>query len=132
MTTLSKRSFNKDGFQVDVSRAVDENPDISYLEQDYKDESPADRAKYKAQDQKRLKGLRNGDWHYIGICVDVRKQTPSNWADGGLVVGRASCWGFESDSTEGHLKSEEEDLIAEAFAEVDRLKRALADTEVSK
>lgn len=122
---LSKRSFDKDGFMVIVKRILDEDPDTSYLTREYTEESPEDRANYKAQDAERLKGLQRGNWHFIGITIEVRKQTKTQWANGGLEVGRASVWGYESDSEEAFLKSEEESLIKEAFAEVDRLREAL-------
>ncbi len=125
MDTISKRIFEQDGFTVIVRRVFDEDPDLSWLKQEYKDEKPKDRAKYRAQDAERLKAYHRGDWHMLGIMVEIRKQTKTNWANGGLEVGRASVWGFESDSDEAFLASEEKNITAEAFAEVERLKQAL-------
>lgn len=122
---LSKRQYEKDGFTVIVKRILDDDADTSYLTQDYAGESPEDRAKYQAQDRARLQAYHRGDWHYLGIVVEIRKQTKTNWANGGLEVGRASVWGFESDSEESFLKSEEENIVFEAFQEVERLKEAL-------
>ena len=34
-TTLSTRKYDKDGFTVIVERILDEDPDLSYLTQDY-------------------------------------------------------------------------------------------------
>ncbi len=123
--TISKREYDKDGFTVIVKRIFDTDPDLSYLEQDYYEDTPEDRAKYRKQDAERLKAYNRGNWHMLGIAVEIRKQTSSNWANGGLEVGRASVWGFESDSDESFLKSEEENITAEAWAEVGRLKQAL-------
>ena len=122
---LGTRKYEKDGFLIIVNRVYDDDPDTSYLTQDYEEEAPADRAKYREQDKARLASLYRGDWHFLGIAVEIRKQTASNWADGGLEVGRASCWGFESDSEESFLRQEEENITAEALAEVGRLKEAL-------
>lgn len=124
--TIKTRTFEKDGFNVTVEHIIDTDADLSYLEQDYKEESPADRSKYQKQDRARLTAYHQGDWYMLGIAVTVRKQTASNWADGGLEVGRASVWGFESDSEESYLKAEEEYIIIEAFTEVERLKAAIS------
>lgn len=122
---MKTREYQKDGFAVTVDRVLDEDADLSYLE-DYADESPSDRAKYLAQGKARLEAYDRGEWYMLGIVVTIRKQTPSNWANGGLEVGRASIWGYESDSEEGFLKSEEESIASEAWREVEQLKASLA------
>lgn len=122
---ISKRKFERDGFTVIVSRVADYDADVSYLTQEYEGVSPEEQARYQAEDAARLRAYHDGEWSMIGITVDVKKQTASNWADGGLTVGRASCWGFESDMDEGDLVSEEANIVDEAFAEVERLKTAL-------
>jgi hypothetical protein len=124
--TLSTRKFEQDGFTVIVSRILDTDGDLSNLEQEYSDCTPEEQAQYKEQDAKRLAGYNNGEWCYVGVAVSIRKNTASNWADGGLEVGRASVWGIESDSEESYFASVEADEIAEAFAEVERLRKALA------
>lgn len=120
------RTFKQDGFTVIVSREIDMDPDMSYLEQDYSDCTPEEQEQYKEQDRQRIAAYNRGEWYYVGVCVSIRKQTKSNWADGGLEVGRASVWGTESDSEESHFAELEQDMIREAFAEVARLREALA------
>lgn len=85
----------------------------------------AERAKYRRQDKARLTSWERGRWLYIGIAVTIRQQTSSNWANGGLVVGRASIWGVESDSAKRYLRELEDDMQAQAEAEVGHLKEAL-------
>lgn len=121
-----QRKFERDGFTIIVSHMSDDHADTSSLEQDYADCPADERALYQAQDAARLKALYAGDWEYIGVCADVRKQTASNWADGGPVVGRASIWGVESDSDAEYITELETEMVIEALAEVDRLKEALA------
>jgi hypothetical protein len=113
-----QRTFEKDGFTVIVTHEYDDSPDTSYLEQEYEDCTPEEREQYKQQDRERLEALRNGDWYYLGVCVAMKK--------GSYEVGRASVWGIESDSDEGYFTEIEDDLITEAFAEVARLRAAIA------
>jgi len=120
------RTFEQDGFTVIVSREVDMDTDTSYFEQDYSECTPDEQEQYKEQDSKRLAAYHRGEWYYVGVCVSIRKQTASNWDDGGLEVGRASVWGIESDSDESHFEELERDMVAEAFSEVKRLREALA------
>ena len=122
---MHKRKFEQDGFLVIVTHEIDEDPDTSYLTQEYEDCTPEERADYKAQDAARLKSLERGDWYYMGVCVSIRKQTDTHWADGGLEVGRASVWGIESDSDASFIAEMARDMIAGAFREVENLRRAL-------
>lgn len=120
------KKYEKDGFTIVINRVIDQDPDTSYLEQDYSDiGDAAEAAKYRTQDKLRLASYYQGDWYFMGITASVRKQTSSNWADGGLEVGRASIWGVESDSSEEYLESVEKDMEQEALLEVERLKVAL-------
>ena len=125
---LSTRKFEQDGFTVIVERIADDNPDADWLTDParYSDVTDAtERAKYEAQDAERLAALERGDWSFVGVAVTIRKQTATKWADGGLEVGRASCWGIESDSDESFFADIERDMITDAFAEVGALKEAL-------
>lgn len=121
---MTKRTFEQDGFTVIVKRVLDDDPDLSWLTQDYED-CGEDAAKYREQDRERLDAYDRGEWYMLGVCVEIRKQTTTKWANGGLEVGRASVWGIESDSGESHLAEVEKDMIAQAFAEVNLLKEAL-------
>lgn len=128
MMSINKRSFEQDGFTVTVRHVSDDDADLSSLAPDsgnYDGIDDAERETYLAQDAERLADYHRGKWHYVGVVVDIRKQTTSHWADGGLVVGRASIWGIESDSEPAYFEEIERDTIAEAWAEVDRLRDAL-------
>jgi hypothetical protein len=122
-----KRTFTQDGFSVTVEHIFDESPDLSYLTQDYKDPSISAReaARMRAADKVRLDQYNRGLWHMVGVAVKIRRQTASNWADGGLEVGRASVWGIESDSGADYFAEVERDMVSEAFAEVAKLRAAL-------
>lgn len=113
------KKYEKDGFTIVINRVVDETPDLSYLQQSYDglgDETEA--AKYRTQDYDRLMALDRGEWYMMGITCSVRKQTSSNWADGGMEVGRASVWGIESDNSEEYLLSVEKDMEHELIRRV--------------
>lgn len=110
---------------IHVYTEIDEDPAISYLQQDYKEESPEDRRKYLAQDKARLDAYYKGDWHYVGVCCDISIKTETNWAIP-TVIGRSSVWGVESDSGEDYFKELAKDQIAEAWADIERTKKALA------
>jgi hypothetical protein len=122
---MTTRKFQQDGFTVTVSRLRDEDPDVSYLAQDYSDHTATERGELIRRDVDRLASFAAGEWFMVGIAVGIRKQTSSNWADGGPEVGRASIWGIESDSDESYLVSTEAEMVTEAFEEVKRLREVL-------
>mgnify|MGYP001558118327 FL=1 len=121
--TLLKRTQGP--LHIHVYTEIDEDPDLSYLQQNYKEDSPKDRQRYLAQDKARLDAYYRGDWHYVGVCCDIRIKTETNWTIP-TVIGRSSVWGVESDSGEDYFKDLAEDQIAEAFADIERMKKALA------
>jgi hypothetical protein len=124
------RTFEKNGFHYTVKHLIDEDPDLSTLEPDsgrYEGCTSEEVKLNEQMDADRLAAFYRGEWHYIGIVVSIRKQTASHWADGGLEVGRASIWGIESDADPSHLDEIERAEIAEAEAEVARLRAALAE-----
>lgn len=123
---ISKREILQNGFTVIIEHVLDEAADFSWLmdASRYEGVEDSERAKYEQQDAERMEGFRRGDWYPIGVVVTVRKQTASNWANGGLEVGRASVWGVESDAAE-HLAEVERETITDALAEVDSLRVAL-------
>ena len=121
--TLLKRT--RGPLLIHVYTEIDEDPDISCLQQDYKEESPKDRQRYLAQDKARLDAYYKGDWHYVGVCCDISITTEMNWAVP-TVIGRSSVWGVESDSGEDYFKELAENQIAEALADIERMKKTLA------
>ncbi len=118
------RTYEQDGFTVTVRHVPDENADLTYLEETYTEDTDEARA-YNERNAERLADYRRGNWGPLGVVVDIRRQTRSNWADGGPVVGHASVWGNESDSDPAYFAELERDITAEAWAEVDRLREAL-------
>ena len=62
------------------------------------------------------------DWSPIGLEIRIKKQTASNWPDGGLEVGRAHSWDLPIGCD---MEAEEAKVIAAAWVEVDRLRQAL-------
>lgn len=122
MHTISTRSFDRNGLTYTISYVYDEDPDISYLKQSFHSEEDAQSAR------ERLEAYQDGDWHMIGICVDISIQTATNWAQP-PVIGRSSLWGIESDSSTEYLADIEKDLIEEAEHDVSNLKRALCTAE---
>lgn len=130
---MYERSFKQDGFTVTVKHEFDEYGGLSWLTDvnRYAGCAPEEIAEYQKQDNERLEAYDRGDWCLIGVCVSIRKQTSSNWANGGLEVGRASVWGIESDCDKEYFAEIEMDMIAEAFEEVNRLKAALCGDKLS-
>lgn len=126
-TVIESRTFEKGGFVYTVSRVMDEDSDISWLEDSsrYLDCTTEERATYTEQDRLRVLDYHHGHWYFVGVCCDIRRQTAANWADGGPIVGRASVWGIESDSEPGYFAEVEAEMIAEAEAEVENLRRVL-------
>lgn len=97
---MTQRTFKQDGFTVRVYRLLDEDPDLSYLEQEC----------FEPEGKERLAAFHRGDWYMMGIRVDIQKQTSTNRADGGPIVGSASLWGIELESDEAYLASVEQEL----------------------
>lgn len=133
MPALTKRTFEQDGFTVIVEHLSDDDMQCETPEEalaHYNGCPQSEKAKYFKQDKRRYNAWLRDKWQYIGIEVSIRKQTPSNWADGGLEVGRSSVWGVESDSGD-HIAELEKEEIANAFAEVKLLMAALAKSSVT-
>lgn len=128
MEKLNLRTIERDGLIVEIYRVLDgdctggkEIIDTSR----YDDvDDPIERAKYIAEDEKRYEAWMADEWSYVGVCVDVRIKTATNWAELPL-VGRASIWGVESDSDDTYFAGLEEELIADALEDVNALRRAL-------
>lgn len=128
MDILKREIREQDGFTISIDHVADRDADLSYLLQDYDEPSISEheRAQYQKQDAARLAAYYRGDWSMIGIAVTIRKQTATNWADGGLEVGRASIFSIESDSDPEYFDEVARDLIVDALAEVAKLKQALS------
>jgi hypothetical protein len=130
--TISSREIKQGPYTVTVERVYDSGRFCDTAAEAAKgytgSMTTAELAKYRKQDQARYDAWCKDDWMYVGVAVTIRLQTSSNWADGGMEVGRASVWGIESDSGEEYFAIVEADEISEAWAEVERLKVALKPT----
>lgn len=102
---------------IKVSWCLDEDADLSYLNQDYADCSSDERAKYKAQDNARVEAFNRDEWVMVFCLVEVSIKTAMNWAVP-FVVARASLSGIESDSAPAYLAQVERELIEEAHADL--------------
>lgn len=114
-----------------VFREVDEDADLSYLEQDYTDCPKKERATYLAQDKARLAAYRRGEWYPVGVVCEISIHTKTNWAVD-LVIARVSLWGIESDSDAAYFLEVAEDQIAEAKQDLKELKKALREHETTE
>lgn len=80
------------------------HPDLSYLTQDYRDVTdPAERAKYREQDQQRLLAYQRGDWHCIGIRARAEIRVSHGNYTTIYELTSAGLWGIESDCDEASL-----------------------------
>ncbi len=100
--------MNKPKVTVTFERQViddDSYPDLSYLEQDYKDVvDEAEREKYKAQNAERLAAYNRGEWHMIGIrAVAIVWVERVNYRTS-YEITSPGIWGIESDSGEEYLR----------------------------
>lgn len=97
--------------------ALDESPDLSYLEQDYAEASPEERAKALAADAERLRGFHRGAWHMCGFFVEARVWVPIGGNSFATYTLRSpGVWGTESDSSDEYK--------AELWAEEEKQLRA--------
>src|SRR3954471_13138019 len=106
---LNFRTVEQEGWIIEVYRVADENSSFNeHNEPDrYDGVEPIERAKYEAQDEARYNAWVADEWFYVGVCVDVRIKTATNWAVLPL-VGRASVWGIESDSEPAYFAETEQ------------------------
>jgi hypothetical protein len=131
MVTLKQRTFTKGSYAYTIRHVLDESGDINHLKERLK---LLTRAKmdldYEERQQKkdlkqRILDFESGDWHLIGITVDVTVKTATGWAEP-PVVGRASLWGIESDSGDAFLSHIEKGLIEDSEDDTEALRDALS------
>ena len=71
---------------------------------------------YGMQDYKRMEGLNNGDWCYIGIMAEAVVKYPDSTDCGSYrleTLTSGGLWGIESDSEESYLESIEQEELAD-------------------
>lgn len=108
LTITKIRQEVKDGYLVVVKHAIDEDADSSYLQPD-----PDNSKEDNLVNAERLEGLRNGDWYYMGIIVEIYQQSSE-----GPRLAHDSLWGIESDSGQEYVARVEKNLTDEAFAQL--------------
>lgn len=83
----------------------DSDGDISYLQQDYRDVTPTQRAEYLARDRARLDAYKRGDWHFIGIRARAHVDVTRGKVTTSYTLDSPGLWGIESDSDDSYLES---------------------------
>jgi hypothetical protein len=134
MTTIQDRFSRVDSsaeqkVHVTFRREVltDDEPDLSFLEQDYKDCSESERQKYRRQDRNRLAAFERGEWCMVGVRVVADVMVPIGQGSFRIFnIASPGVWGVESDSDESYLAEIEKDeksslieqlaMMAETFA----------------
>lgn len=111
--TVTPRTVERDGLSVTFRRVYDESPDLSYLQQECFGQRGIDR--YNSY------GI---GWHMVGVIVEIRKQTATNWATPPL-IGQASVWCVESDSAESYFTELETDLLDQALTDAHAMRDAI-------
>jgi hypothetical protein len=84
-----------------------------------------------SSDDSRYESWQADEWYFIGVCVDIRIKTATNWAVPSI-VGRASIWGVESDSGADYFAELEKEMRADAFADLRRTYDALRECDAIK
>jgi hypothetical protein len=96
---------------ISIKREIiqDEDPDYSYLEQDYSDCPKKEAEKYKAEAQARLESLFNGQWTFIGIGATAEIRINGIYQ----IISSGRLWGIEDDSGEEYLNEVYTEQVAE-------------------
>jgi hypothetical protein len=100
-------------------QAIDTNPDLSWLMQEYTDETDEERATYKAQDKKRLDAYNAGEWSMQRIYVVAEISVPIGGNSFTCYrIESAGLYGVESDSEASYHEevwTEQEDDLKTAL-----------------
>jgi hypothetical protein len=126
MEKLNLRTETIGNLIIETYRVVDPDKAPEVTADNYTGEPADDIARYLKEDQARYDAWMRGDWEYLGVCVDIRIKTATNWAVPSI-VGRASIWGVESDSG-AYLEELAKELRAEAVNDMWRTLEALKAT----
>lgn len=85
--------------RVYIEVVPDEDPDLSYLEQDYSELERAERERYIYADKLRLDAYRRGEWSTVGVrLVAEVTYDREGHIDRPIEIRSAGVWGIESDS----------------------------------
>lgn len=136
MTDISKQFANTENpkleqrvhitFEREV--LVEDDSDLSFLEQDYADvEDAKERKRYLAQDRKRLAAYERGDWHMTGIRVVAHVLVPIGGGSFRMFdIASAGLWGVESDADESYLAEIEAEEKSELIRDIKTMGEAFA------
>lgn len=98
--------------RIQIISIPDRYPDLSYLNQNYADESDRNGQRYQAEDRARLATF-DTTWYMIGIRAVTTVYVPYGpGAFQKLVVPSMGCFGVESDRDAAHLRSIGEEELA--------------------
>jgi len=94
---------------IEIVTEQDDDPDLSWLEQDYKEDPPAVREEYRRRDRERLAAYREGEWHMTFIRAEAEVVV------NGVVqkISSGGLGGVESDSGAEYLYEVEKEQYDE-------------------
>ena len=100
--------------EIKIKIMIDDNPDLSYLSQDYHEiEDIIEREKYLSQDKKRLENYDNS-WNTIGIKAYTMIYLPiGNNSFKLQEIDSGGLWGIESDSEKEYIQEIKNEQINE-------------------
>lgn len=102
--------------EIKIVQAYDDDPDLSYLEQDYNDPSipPEEAAKYQQQDAERLETY-GALWYMTGIYAQasIIRIYPTGGHQYVADARSGGLWGVESDSDPEYFQSIAQEQLAE-------------------
>lgn len=106
--------------QITIKHKLDENPDLSYLEQDFKEDksiTEKERQKMVKQNKERLDAYNNGQWCAIGIFARANIEIPLPRDESGnriiQEIRSGGLWGIESDSPREYIEEIEKEQVEE-------------------
>ena len=129
-----------------VKHIYEENPDLSFLKQDYFNDNPEyplcsqeDNEKYQAQDKARLKAYENDMWCMMGIVAETEILVPQNTYPNPsyriVPITSGGLWGCESDADWSDIEDEQiadlKDLLKTFNVEVPSDITIVRDTELT-
>lgn len=106
--------------RVDIEQVPDYDPDLSYLEQDYKDPNitAEEAAEMRAQDAERLAAYNRGEWYCVGVRAIAEIVIPTSVEGGWIIKSKIvspGLWGIESDSEDGYLEEIGKEELAQLY-----------------
>ena len=111
-----------------VEVVTDEDPDLSYLSQDYAGESEAERERCLAQDRERLAAYRRDEWSMVGVRLVAEVTTDrEGYVDRPIELRSAGVWGIESDSGRAYALETGQDQTDDLRGQLEALRFSKAE-----